>query len=63
MLKVISDRKRKVIEFAKIFQVDDWETIYKWISFGIYWAAMFVFILWHVIGSFVEPSYFPDQKS
>ena len=46
----------------KIFQVDDWETIYKWISFGIYWAAMFVFILWHVIGSFVEPSYFPAQK-
>ena len=42
--------------------VDDWERIYKWIAFGIYWVAMFVFVLWHIIGSFVEPPYFPVQK-
>ena len=43
-------------------KVDDWERIYKWISLGIYWVAMFVFILWHIIGSFVEPPHFPVQE-
>lgn len=44
-------------------KVDDWERYYKWIAFGVYWAAMFTFVLWHIIGSFVEPIYFPEQKA
>ncbi len=41
-------------------KVDDWETIYKWIMFGLYWALMLAFVLWEIIGSYT--GYFPERK-
>ena len=42
-------------------KVEDWEQIFQWISFSLYTLSFCVLIMWEIVGSFTDPSWFPVQ--
>jgi len=41
-------------------KVEEWEKIFKWISFATFGIVLCIFISWHIVGS--QTGWFPDEE-